>query len=257
MSVLSSLVLALAAQLDPAAGQAYAELLAEHVRGGRVDYAALAKRDSAKLDRYLGAVAAAELPEGREARLAFWIDAYNALVLRAVIDHGRPRSVLDVKGFFTEKRHRVAGETLSLDMLEKERINPLASKPEARREKSDNSRVGSASPGSGPADPRTHFVLVCAAVGCPILEPKPFVGSPLEPRLDAATRRYLASPAGARVSQGRLELSMIFEWYAADFGGREGVLAFVRRHLPPEQAKLLGEAPTVSFFDYNWTLNQR
>lgn len=216
--------------------QLYAELLREHVEDGLVDYRGLAKRDLGKLDRYLAHVAKARLPKAKAARVAALVDAYNALVLRAVIRHGRPRSVLDVKGFFDAEVHRVAGRELTLDQLEKTLIGPLAD------------------------DPRTHFVLVCGAVGCPILEPSPYAGSDLDAldaRMEAATRRYLRSPRGARVEPGQLRLSKIFDWYAADFGGPEGARAFVRARLTEAQRARLGPSPTVGFIDYDWSLNQR
>ncbi|MGF1509040.1 MAG: DUF547 domain-containing protein [Myxococcota bacterium] len=220
------------AQVPQAARDAYARVLSTYVEDGRVDYKGLGK-DRGDLDRYVEAVAKAELPRGRDERIGFYVDAYNALVLSAVIAHGRPRSVLDVKGFFNQRKHRVAGRDLTLDELEKETLNPFAK------------------------DPRTHFVVVCGAVGCPILESKPYYGSNLDRRFEAATRRYLGSPQGARVEGGKLVISKIFDWYAADFGGAEGAKAFVLKRLPADTRGRLAEAPEVGFVDYNWTLNQQ
>jgi hypothetical protein len=216
--------------LSCASPASYPELLKKHVKDGRVDYKGI---DEKQLDGIVAGIAKAKMPEDRTARIAFLIDAYNALVIRSVIANGRPRSVLDVKGFFNEQKHTVAGQQLTLDDLEKKVLNPFAK------------------------DPRTHFVLVCAAVGCPILEPVPFAGSDVDRRMDAATRRYLTSTAGAQVSDGAVKLSMIFKWYEADFGGKDGVVAFVKKHLPADQAKRMGDQPKVEYIDYNWTLNQQ
>lgn len=221
------------AQLPKEPATAYSEILAARVKDGRVDYKAIAKHDMAKLDRYLEAVANAKLPEDRNLRIGFYIDAYNATVIKSVIAEGRPRSVLDVKGFFNEKKHTIAGKSLTLDELEKKTLNPYAK------------------------DPRTHFVLVCAAVGCPIIEPRPYYGTNVNERMSVATRRYLASPTGAKISDGVMKLSMIFKWYEKDFGGKQGVIDFVKKHLPKEQAKQLGDTPKVEYLDYNWTLNQQ
>lgn len=220
-------------QLDRDTTRLYADLLAKHVKRGRVAYEAMKEQDEGKLDRYLDAVAKAKLPEDRNLRIGFFVDAYNATVIKSVIAEGRPRSVLDVKGFFKEKKHTIAGKSLTLDELEKQTLNPYAK------------------------DPRTHFVLVCGAVGCPVLEPRPYYGTNMDHRMDAAARRYLASPTGARVSKGTMKLSMIFKWYEQDFGGRDGVIEFVKKHLPKEQVKKLGDSPKVEYFDYNWTLNQQ
>ncbi len=232
-AVALALTLSAPAQVDATASQGYAQILKSHVKQGRVNYKALAGPDMAKLDKYLAAVAQAKLPAAKQARMAFYIDAYNALVLKSVLTNGRPRSVLDVKGFFDGQKHRVAGKSTTLNDLEKKHLNAYAK------------------------DPRTHFVLVCAAVGCPILESTPFTGSKLDQRLNAATRRYLTSKTGGRVSDGGVALSKIFDWYKADFGGPEGVVKFVRKHLPKAQAAKMGGSPKVSFIDYNWTLNQR
>ena len=210
----------------------YAALLKAHVKNGRVDYGGV-KKDRAKLDRYLDHVAKASLPKAKNARIGFYIDAYNALVLKAVLDNGKPRSVLDVKGFFDKQTHTVAGKKVTLDALEKIELNPYAK------------------------DPRTHFVLVCGAVGCPILESTPYLGSNVSQRMARATKRYLASPHGARISADGVRLSKIFDWYKGDFGGDEGVRAFVAKHVPEAKAAQVTKAPKIEYIDYNWTLNQQ
>ncbi|NJK89646.1 MAG: DUF547 domain-containing protein [Myxococcales bacterium] len=159
------------ADVPEEARMAYARVLDRHVERGLVDYAGLA-RDRADLDAYVDAIGRASLPASKEAKIAFYIDAYNALVLRSVLDAHRPDSVLKVEGFFAGRTHRVAGQEVTLDALEKKVLNPLAK------------------------DPRTHFVLVCAALGCPPLDDVPYAGRPLESRLARATRTYLASLEG-------------------------------------------------------------
>ncbi|MEL6545626.1 MAG: DUF547 domain-containing protein [Myxococcota bacterium] len=212
--------------------EAYSAVLKQNVAKGRVNYPGVAAmRD--ELDRYINHVATSRVPGGKNRAMAFYIDAYNALVLASVLDSGQPKSVLDVKDFFKRKVHTVAGKKVSLDQLEKEILNPLAK------------------------DPRTHMVLVCAAIGCPILDPRPYTGSNLERRLEHATVRYIRSPSGARISDGALAMSKIFEWYAADFGGADAAVEFVRKRLKPEKNETLGESPKVSTFDYNWRLNKR
>jgi hypothetical protein len=213
----------------------YAELLKTHLKDGQIAYRKLAAPpELAKLDRVVAAIGAASAPAGKDAAIAFYIDAYNALVLRAVIAAKMPRSVLDVKGFFDQQQHLVAQKKLTLNQLEKELLIPLA-KP----------------------DPRPHMVLVCAAAGCPILEGTPYSGGDLEARLAAASRRYLASPRGAIFGPNEVKLSKIFDWYKADFGGDAGVLAFVRKYGPKAEVAALGDQPKVAYIDYNWTLNQQ
>ena len=233
--VLNAVLAAGAAPVPAEALSGYAHILSTRVAKGRVDYKAIeaSAKDRARLDAFVDAVAKAKVPADKSLAIGLYVDAYNALVLKSVIDNGRPRSVLDVKGFFDKHTHVVAGKKVTLDHLEKKLLNPYAK------------------------DPRTHMVLVCAAVGCPLIDEAPYLGSDVDARFDRATRRYLASPTGAVVSQGRLKLSKIFDWYKEDFGGTQGVLQFVRKHLAPEAAAKLGPNPTVSFVDYNWTLNQQ
>lgn len=223
------------AQVKPAALKGYARILETRVKDGRVDYKGIAEHDLPKLDAFLAAVADAAPPKDHGQAIAFYVDAYNALVLRAVIAHGRPRSVLDVKDFFDAKTHTVAGQKgLSLNDLERNVLSPLAK------------------------DPRVHMVLVCGAVGCPMLESKPYEGSSdLSARLDGATRRYLASPAGLRAQENWLRISKIFDWYSPDFGGEPGALEFVRKYAPKATLDKAGPTPKVSYVDYNWTLNEQ
>lgn len=223
--------------VPPAALEAYAKVLRTHVKDGLVDYRGLEKHSLKELELFLDA--AAKVPASgpaagsKAARIALYIDTYNALVLRAVIRHERPRSVLDVKDFFKKRSYDFFGRTLSLDDLEKELIR------------------------SAEESGRYHMAVVCAAVSCPILESVPYQGSDLSRRLDAAARRYLASRHGAVVSEGKIALSRIFEWYEPEFGGKAGVLEFVRRYLSPEARAKLGSDPAVSYLEYNWTLNQQ
>jgi len=234
------------AQVPAAAAKDYSELLAKHVKNGRVDYKSIAAKDMKKLDDFLAAVGDAKVPGDRNAALGFYADAYNATVIKAVIDNKMPRSVLDVRGFFDAQPHKVAGQSITLDALEKKVINPFAK------------------------DSRTHMVLVCGAVGCPILEGKAFAGSNMDARMDAATKRYLASPTGAVVSSGELKLSKIFDWYSADFakenkgdipgldGKGENAAWFLSKFVgEPTKAKLLAGNMTVAWQDYDWTLNKQ
>jgi hypothetical protein len=218
--------------IPPSATEAYAQVLERNVEDGLVDYARLARKDLPRLERFLDAVAEADLPASKNARVGILVDAYNALVLRSVIRHDIPSSVLNVDGFFDEETHRVAGRDLTLDALEKRVLGPIAQ------------------------DARIHFVLVCAAKGCPILERAPYSGSDMDARMEAAARRYVRSPAGARVVGEDLQLSKIFQWYAEDFGGRAGTLRFVRSRLAPERRRKLSSVPEITFFEYDWSVNR-
>ncbi len=216
-----------AAQLAPEDRALYARILKAHVdERGRIDYRGLKQKSAAELARYVKAVGAATLPPPAE-RTAFYIDAYNALVLKSVLAHGRPRSVLDVQGFLRGELHRIAGQEMTLDGLRK---TMLATQ-----------------------DPRVHLAVTPGAVSSPRLSARPYAGGDLNARLEQQTRDFLRSPYGAKIAYGQLQLSKLFDWHLADFGGASGVLRFVQRYLP--KAREL-KTQKLFFFDYNWTLNQ-
>ncbi|MCB1057077.1 MAG: DUF547 domain-containing protein [Acidobacteria bacterium] len=201
---------------------------------GGVDYAALAK-SSADLDAFVASLATAEPAVlEHDGQVAFWINAYNALVIRSVLDrYPDVESVLKIEGFFDKELHRVAGEDLTLNQVE----------GKARA-------LG---------DPRVHFALVCASIGCPDLSGEAYRREALEEQLARQTRDYLANPdKGLRYEAGEtvLYLSMIFDWYAEDFGG--DAFAWIVPHLPQSlAAEIRAKGPELRFLDYDWGLNDR
>jgi hypothetical protein len=180
-------------------------VVATHGRSSRADYAAF-KRDQAELNRYLDGLS--EVSHGayrswpREQQLAFLINAYNAFTVKLVLSRFPGiKSIKDVgtllqspwkKEFFT-----LLGATRSLDELEHKMIRE---------------------PGVFD-EPRIHFALNCASVGCPMLREEAYTGAHLEAQLDSATRRFLGDRSRNRYDTGsrKLEISAIFEWYKADF----------------------------------------
>jgi len=233
---------------DPApepATAAWGRVLAEHAVRGGVDYAAL-KRDRGDLDRYLRSLAGVRPAAlSKDEALAFWTNAYNAVVIHHVLERFPGiRSVEDVDGFFDELTFPVAGEELTLDAIETR--------------------------GRDLGDPRVHFVVVCASTSCPDLRGEPYAAADLDAQLRDQTRRFLSDESkGLRydAADDTLWLSSIFKWYAGDFTGgstvvaffaRGGVLDWVREHAPPEIARRLrGKEPSVRYMEYDWGLNDR
>jgi Protein of unknown function, DUF547 len=238
--------------------QQYAQVLREHVRPPRVDYAAL-KTGRASLDAAVAAFAqpttAEEQKWTREERLAFWINAYNAFTLRAIVDHYpiraswltlAPRnSIRQIDGVWTTITWQAAGRTLTLDDIEHRILRPEFK------------------------EPRVHFAVNCASIGCPPLAAEPYRAATLETQLDEAARRYFASAQGLRIDRDTLHVSKILEWYGEDFvarfapdapAGRDRIERAVRgvvaRFGPPEAAALAWTpAVRVRFLDYDWSLN--
>lgn len=226
-------------------GAAWERVLARYARDGGIDYEALAG-DRGDLDRYLDSLRGAR-PQGwsRQEQIAFWVNAYNAVVIHHVLErYPDLASVQEVDGFFDELTFPVAGEERTLDEIET-----------AARD------LG---------DPRVHFAVVCASTSCPDLRANPYTGDKLEQQLADQTRRFLDDPdKGLRYDReaNTLWLSSIFKWYAGDFTGGSTVVAFfirgdvlewVAEHVRDPLAKTLRERePAVRYLNYDWGLNHR
>lgn len=226
------------AKAPPFSHAALDTVLQRHLRGGLVDYGALA-RDPAPLTRYLESTLSAE-PDTwtRAEQIAFWVNVYNARVLDGVIRRPGLESVLDVDkliviptlGFFRES-FRVAGCDLSLNDIEHKIL----------RERYD--------------EPRIHFVLNCASLSCPLLPERPLAADSLDVLLERATRAFLTDRQRNRIDPAKeLELSAIFNWYDDDFNAAEGsIQTFIEKHWP-DDAPFAPKLP-VRFLDYDWSLN--
>lgn len=209
------------------------KLLKAHVRKGRVDYKALAG-DVASLDSYLAAVAEAKTRSMKtNAALAFYLNAYNALVLKQVLAMGAARKVVDVPGFFDKKTHVVAGRTLTLNALENELIRPRFK------------------------EPRIHFALVCAARSCPPLQRRAFRARTVRRTLQRLAKAFVRSRHGLRKKGDAFEVSKLFEWYRKDFEDQAGSLAEYLARLAPAHADALRAGAALTFGEYDWRLNGR
>lgn len=200
----------------------------------RVDYAQLKKDGAQRLNDYIASLAqAGTQPLPPNEKKALLIDAYNAFTVQWVVRNYPLTSIRGTDSPFTASRHRLGGETVSLDAIE--------------------SQLRAA------GDPRIHAALVCAARSCPPLRREAYVTNRLDEQLDDNVREWLADPALNHFypSQGRAEISPIFKWYHQDFdaypGGLEG---FLRKYAPRQVIRELGNTRLeISFGDYDWRLN--
>lgn len=238
--------------------------LGRHVDdAGRVDYAALTRDPD--LERYYclvslySPVSHPELFPTESSRLAYWINGYNAAVLKTVLQYYPISSVSDVKppfllfflpensGFFYFQRPIFGGESTSLYDLEKDVIRK---------------RFG---------DPRIHFALNCASRGCPQLPRTAFSSDNLEEELDREARRFLAQERNFRIvdEEQAIYLSSLFSWYEEDYldwyrrefpGAEPGILDYVRLYLPESKAEeiaRLADTYEIRFTPYDWQLNDQ
>lgn len=206
---------------------------------GLVDYARL-RVAPAELDAYVASLAAAPFDAlGRDEKLALLINAYNAFTLRLVLDHWPLASIRDIPDAerWDARRFKLAGETLSLNQIEHERVRPRF------------------------REPRVHFALVCAARGCPPLRAEAYTGARLEAQLADQARRVHSDDRWLRFDRatGVLRLTELYKWYESDFRQAAGsVPEHVARYAAAVRAALdAGERVDVRWIPYDWSLNEK
>jgi hypothetical protein len=232
-------------------------VLRKHVSAkGMVDYAGI-KAAPNELDAFLASVAevSAETVGSwtRDQQVAFYINAYNALTFRTIIEAMPVKSIRDISPDpWENSRWSVAGRKVSLNWIEHSKLR---------------GQFGEA---------RVHFVLVCAAMGCPRLPNRAILPTSLGSQLDAATKAFFVDPAKNRIDAdgGKVYVSRIMEWYGDDFvtwkgtpsgpplAGRADKEAATVRMLgkyanDADKEFLAGNAFTVVFNDYDWALNSQ
>jgi hypothetical protein len=244
--------------LDPSHA-AWTALLRRHVvlvRGGQasqVRYAAFAAERPA-LQAYLAQLSA--VPKAtfdafpREQQQAFLINAYNAFTVELILTRYPQLGSIKELGSLLQspwKRRWVPllGATVSLDDIEHGMLR-------------DRGRFD---------EPRVHFAVNCASIGCPPLREEAFVGDRLDAQLEEQSRRFMSDRTRNRwnPARGRLELSPIFDWYGEDFRlGHRGITsveAFAARHAelladaPSERDRIRSQKVGLAFTDYDWSLN--
>jgi hypothetical protein len=220
-------------------------VLLEGGKASRLDYAGVA-REHAVLKAYLAslsAVGAAEFDAWPKAgRMAFLINAYNAFTVEKVLQrYPEIRSIRDFGRLFgnpfRDEFFSLFGRRFSLDAIEHETLR---------------------APGAYD-EPRVHYALNCAAIGCPMLREEAYVAARLERQLEEQAVRFLSDRARNRLSaDGRLEVSRIFDWFKEDFGVRERYFAAYAKLLaddPEGRRRIAERRAALAFLDYDWALN--
>ncbi len=225
-------------------------LLRAHVVKGMVNYDAFAKAPEFKA--YLAKLAATDpKPLPRAEQLAFWINAYNAYTIQLINSHDERESIRNINrslgfvkafGPWKQKLAVVGGKAYGLDEIEQDIIRPTYK------------------------EPRIHFALVCAAMGCPPLRSEAFTGARLEAQLDDQARVFLLqSPTKNRVDVAKRTVFVSpifveFRDYIKDFGGSNATVgAFIAKYYPmgAERDLLTSGSFTVTTTTYDWTLNSQ
>ena len=205
--------------------------LKKWVNDGNINYNKL-KQNFNEIEQLQKQIANADLNGVSESeRKAFYINAYNLLVIYQITKYYPIKSALDKSGFFDKFNHKVAGETITLDRIEKKYLILKYH------------------------DPRIHFAVSCAAVSCPKLASFAFKPANLEEQLNTRTQLALNKDYVININnkQKEVNVSKIFDWYKVDFGGKVSTtLEFINQY---RKAKIPNEY-NLNYMDYDWNLNE-
>lgn len=229
---------------------------------GMVNYKGL-KSDRQILDKFIDELGG--IDRGRyekwsdRQKIAFWLNAYNALTLKAIIDHYPIKSswlksriypknsIRQIDGVWTKLKFNVMGEGVTLEHIEHGIL---------RKEF---------------GEPRIHMAMVCAAIGCPSLRNEPYTGEKLADQLDDQSLKFLLDPSKFRIRDERAYLSPIFKWFGEDFvesfgqnaefkyckNPKRAVLGFVKKYAVEPFSYTSEVICAIKYLDYDWSLNEQ
>lgn len=207
----------------------------------KVDYAGVTVEDKKALDDYINALTATSVFKlSRAQQQPYWINLYNALTVKVVLNHFPVESIRDIDispGLFSsgpwgKKLIKISGEPISLDDIEHRILRPIWK------------------------DPRIHYAVNCASVGCPDLSAQAYTAENTDAMLNANAAAYINSPRGVRVSGSDIIVSSIYDWFQADFDDTEkGVIAHLLPYAKGARKMALEKISGISDYDYDWALN--
>jgi hypothetical protein len=206
----------------------------------RVAYRDIGPADRQRLRGYIAALEQADARRlSRDAQFAYWVNLYNAATIDVVLSAYPVASIRDIgaglfsRGPWDRLVVTVNGHALSLNDIEHRILRPYW------------------------RDPRVHYALNCASLGCPDLQNTAWTSVGLDARLDAAARAYINHPRGVAIeSSDGLRLSSIYSWFREDFGGsEESVLVHLTHYATPPLRETLARNRRIVRYAYDWRLN--
>ena len=216
------------------------DFLRRRAPDGRVDWIAVSPADRAALDGWIDSLRDIGLAGyNRDEQRALWINLYNALIVRVVLEHDVPDTVLDIRvsanplepGPWGAPLAIVDGEAVSPDDIAHRILRPIH------------------------GDPRLHYVLWCGAVGCADLPGRALTGADGEAMLDAAARAFVNDPGRVRVEEGELIVSSLYVWYREDFGeDDEDIIAHIEAWGGPGLDAALARVWQIDRHEFDWSL---
>lgn len=207
-----------------------------------VDYENVTQADKSALAKVLSGLQQVKVSRlTREQQKAFWINLYNAGTVKVIVDHYPVDSILDIdispgwlsNGPWGKKLFNIEDAAVSLDDIEHRILRPIW------------------------RDPRIHYVLNCASIGCPDLQPAPFTPENMEDRLDQAARGFISHPRGVTLVNGKLTVSSIYIWFKKDFGNTDkNLIDHLIHYAGKDLEERLHKVKDVSDHAYDWSINK-
>lgn len=216
-----------------------AYLIADHPSGvARFRYSEVSAADRASLDDYIAMLEATPVSRlNRDQQLAYWLNFYNAATIQLVLDYYPVDSIRDIDppdgdGPWGSALWTVEGQAVTLDDIEHRIIRPIWQ------------------------DPRIHYAVNCASIGCPNLLPEPIDAAAWDQQFDEAALAYINHPRGVTVGRRRSTVSSIYRWFVEDFGGDEaGVADHLAQYLPSDVAQQIVTQSGSFRYEYDWAIN--
>lgn len=202
----------------------------------RVSYGRVSGQDRQLLGGYLQRLQNTDIRTlNRNEQFAYWVNLYNARTIALVLDNYPVQSIQQInngRAFDTPGAVTVLGKSLSLNDIETGIVRPVWN------------------------DPRLHYAFNCAAYGCPNLSRTAYTGQNANATLNQAASAFINSDRGVRRTANGLEVSKIYDWYKADFGGTDqGVISHISQYANPATQAKIGGQTTIQNYYYDWRLN--
>jgi len=203
-------------------------LLQEYVSNqGNVNYQGV-RNDWQSLRDYIASLGN-KMPNtdwSKDEKLAYWINAYNAMTIDLILRHYPVSSIKDIDNPWKKRFWKLGDKWYNLDEIEHQIIRKMG-------------------------EPRIHFALVCAAVSCPKLYNHAFTSENLESSLDSLTREFLRDTTKNKIAEDRIEISKIFQWFTEDFKKNGSLINFLNKYNEVQ----ISDTAKKKYKIYNWDLN--
>ncbi len=209
------------------------KVLSTSVKNGKVDYKAI--KDNPNFSVYIDTLKMKPNFDNKNQELAYWINAYNALVIKGILDGGSPSTFFSRQSFFKGDEYELAGMQINLNDLERKVIIPIG-------------------------EPRIHFAINCASTSCPKLQSNVFEAEILDQQLTEATNTFINDTMRNYFDPATktAHISKIFDWFEEDFVKHSGsVQKYLAQYVNDETVAndLRAENYKIKYLKYDWSLN--